>query len=381
MPALSLVDSSQPDALREAIERALRGGAPVLPVSVEKWTSAEALAASIDEVPTDLALVIRTSGSMGTPKAVGLTAQALRSAAEATSRALGGHGQWLMALSAEVIAGAQMLVRSVIANTVPVMVTGHFEVPRFTEAAAQLTHERRYTSLVPLQLTRLLDAAEGDDDAALRTRAVLQRFDAVLIGGQMLPEPLAARAAALGIRVVRTYGSTETAGGCVYDGMPIGDTQLRIEAGELWIASSQLAVGYLDQPGETAARFITRDGARWFTTHDAAELHDGRLRILGRMDNVFVSGGVNVSLDAIEQLVHSVAGWDDAVAIAVPDATWGQRCVLVSSRQGNDFEALQAQIRAQLGAPAVPVQHRVLAEIPRLSSGKPNRRALTAALS
>lgn len=381
MATLSLVDSSQPDAVRVAIAAALEGGAPVLPASAEHWASAVALSTTLGSVTDDVALVIRTSGSMGAPKAVGLTAAALTSAAAATSAALGGHGQWLMALSAEVIAGAQILVRSLAAGTIPEVIPSNASAAVFTAAATRLTHERRYTALVPLQLSRMLDAAEGNDDAAHQTRRMLQRFDAVLVGGQQLPEAVATRAAALGIRIVRTYGSTETAGGCVYDGVPIGDTRLRLEAGELWVSSSQLAAGYLDQPEATRERFMTRDGARWFVTHDAAEIQDGQLRILGRIDNVFVSGGVNVSLDAIERVVHAQPGWEDAVAIAVPDNTWGQRCVLVSPREVADFADVQAAIRAEIGVAAVPLWHRALPDIPVLSSGKPDRRALAAVLS
>lgn len=381
MPHITVVDSSQLTELRSAFERALDGGAPILPAGAESWDAAIALAESLGLVPDDIALVIRTSGSLGAPRAVGLTGAALRASAAATAQALGGHGQWLLALSPHVIAGAQILVRSVLAGTAPTVVQGHFAAEAFVAAADELSHERRYTSLVPLQLARLMEALETDDELGRRTLAALRRFDAVLIGGQRLPGPLAARAESLGIRIVRTYGSTETAGGCVYDGVPIGDTTLRLEDGELWISGSALATGYLDQPELTEERFITRDGARWFATRDAAELRDGHLHVLGRLDNVFVSGGVNVSLDAIERLVHEHPGWGEAVAIAVPNATWGERCVLVSTVASGDLAALQTAIREQLGAPAVPLEHRVLPEVPKLTSGKPDRRALTAALS
>lgn len=379
MPHVTVVDSSSLTELRSAIKRALDGGAPVLPADADSWDAANALAESLGPVPDDIALVIRTSGSLGVPRAVGLTGAALRASAAATAEALGGHGQWLLALSPRVIAGAQILVRSVLADTAPVSLQGHFDAEAFAAAAEGLDHQRLYTSLVPLQLARLLDAVEGDDSLAERTLAHLRRFDAVLIGGQRLPAPLAARAGSLGIRIVRTYGSTETAGGCVYDGVPIGDTTLRIEAGELWVSGSALAAGYLDHPDLTEERFITRDGVRWFATRDAAELHDGRLHVLGRLDNVFVSGGVNVSLDAIEHLVHEHNGWGEAVAIAVPDATWGERCILVSTAPPGDFSAIQDAIRERLGAPAVPLEHWVIDELPKLVSGKPDRQKLSAA--
>ncbi|BDZ54400.1 hypothetical protein GCM10025870_14730 [Agromyces marinus] len=170
-------------------------------------------------VPDDIALVVETSGSTAAPKRVALSAAALRASAAATSRWFGGaHGQWLLALPGTYIAGVQVLVRSLVAGTEPAVMPDHGFTPEgFVEAARTLDPDRPwFTSLVPVQLARLVEAADTDR----RVRAALGSFEAILLGGQAAPPGLVERAAALGARVHRTYGSSETAGGCVYDGTP-----------------------------------------------------------------------------------------------------------------------------------------------------------------
>lgn len=326
-----------------------------------------------DALDADRSFVIRTSGSMGVPKRVLLTAAAVRASAEATNQSLGGPGQWLLALQPQVVAGLQVLARSVVSKTAPVFVAPSFDPAAFTAAAQSMTEARRYVSMVPLQLARLIDAAETSESVA----DALRRFDAVLVGGQSLAHDLATRAETLGIRIVRTYGSTETSGGCVYNGLPIGDTRIRIEAGEVWISGSCLAAGYLDDSAATAERFLIDGEVTWFATHDAGVLENGVLRVTGRLDRVFTSGGVNVSLDAIEACVRAVPGWGSAVAVAVTDETWGMRAVLVSDAVAgaSSFEDVQHVVREALGAPAVPVaaqQH----PVPMLPSGKPDYQAV-----
>jgi O-succinylbenzoic acid--CoA ligase len=371
--ALTIVDVDQHELLISRIREALAGGDAVLPFAEETRESAEMFAQIHPVVAEGLALVIRTSGSTGTPKAVGLSASALVSSAEATLKVLGGPGQWLVALSPQVIAGAQMIVRSILGETEPVFTSPHSDPESFVAAANTLTHARRYTSLVPVQLSRLLGTPASRD--------ALRRFDAVLLGGQAAPVELLKEAEQAGIRVIKTYGASETSGGCVYDGFAIGNTQLRIHEGELWVAGSCLATGYLDDDELTASRFVSDGGTRWFLTHDAAAIRDGKLVIEGRLDNVFVSGGVKVSLDVLERLVQSTPGWRGAVVIAVTDQTWGERAMVISAADAEpsepSFETLAATIRAALGAAAVPIAHRVVPEIPLLPSGKPDRLALT----
>jgi O-succinylbenzoic acid--CoA ligase len=149
--------------------------------------------------PEPAPLVIETSGSTGEPKPVVLSRPAMRASATATASRLGGPGQWLLNLPASYVAGLQVLFRSVLAGTDPVVQDGSF-----VEAAAAMTGERRFVSLVPTQLHRMLDdPAEVD---ALRT------FSTVLVGGAAVPAGLRARAADAGVHVVATYGMSETTG-------------------------------------------------------------------------------------------------------------------------------------------------------------------------
>ncbi len=118
------------------------------------------------------------------------------------------------------------------------------------------------------------------------------------------------------MRIVRTYGSTETSGGCVYDGVPLDGVELAIVDDEVRISGPTLADGYLGDPERTAAIFpADADGTRWYRTGDGGELAGGVLRITGRLDNVIVSGGVNVSLDRVEAAVRGIPGLESAVVI------------------------------------------------------------------
>ena len=370
--------------LLPALADALRGGAPVLPVA--PGTDPDAVAAlQRAELPEGTALVVRTSGSSGIPKAVALTADALRASAEATHEELGGPGQWLVALPAHLISGLQMLVRSEASGIQPAFFDGPFEPARLLEAADAMTGERRYLSLVPVQLSRLLDLAESDESA----EQALGRIDAVLVGGQAVPLALRSRAHALGVNLRRSYGMTETAGGCVYDGVEIGDTRIRIRDGEVQLAGSSLASGYLGDPELTTAAFVEetgRDGARtrWYRTGDSGELLGGMLTVTGRLDRVIISGGVNVSLDEIERVARELPGWGSAVALATEHPEWGQRPSLVvelaeSGAEGAaPFTEVRDAIRERLGAAAAPEWATEIDAIPRLAGGKPDLAALRA---
>lgn len=355
--------------LLAALADALAGGAAILPLAPEV-PAAELARLQQAELPAHTAVVVRTSGSSGQAKAVALSAAALQASAEATHRALGGSGQWLVTLPTSLISGLQMLVRSHLADTNPVFLDGPFDPAALIEAAWQMSHERRYLSLVPVQLARLLDLAEADAAAA----EVLRGFAAVLTGGQALPLQLRCRAHDLGVPLRRSYGMTESAGGCVYDGVEIGDTQLRIRGGEVQIAGSCLALGYLGDPALTHERFIEDQGKRWYRSGDAGELLGGMLQVTGRLDRVIISGGVNVSLDEVERVVQALAGWQSVVAIALPDAVWGERIGLVSepSPDALTFAQVQAHVKQRLGAAAAPVWATELAQLPRLSGGKPD---------
>jgi O-succinylbenzoic acid--CoA ligase len=319
-----------------------------------------------------VALVIETSGSTGRPKRVALSADALLASAAAADAALGGPGDWLNALPLNYIAGINVVVRHLAADTMLSDIAGiseGFSVESFLRGAGRLDHARRYTSLVPAQLSRLMAA-----DDALET---LRRFDRILVGGQAMPVDLAARALELGLNVTRTYGSSETSGGCVWDGVPIGTTEIEIVDGRVELAGPTLAEGYLEDPRRTADAFRERGGKRWYRTDDTGDIVDGALRVTGRVDDVIVSGGVKVSIAEVELAVRALPGLETAVVVAAPHPEWGEAPVVVSET-GIPLDALRDAVAATLGRPAAPARILLVDVMPLLPSGKPDRLAIAA---
>ncbi len=380
---LLAIAASDPVAVLEALRLALSADGPaILPIGPD-GVGGELPAT----VPAPIALVIQTSGSSGTAKRVELSSNALLASAAASGAALGGPGQWLLAVPVHYIAGINVLVRSIAALTEPVILRpGHFDAGAFLAAAATMDDAaRHYTSVVPAQLARLLDLADddvagddgaGDGPAGQRgALAGLRRFDRILVGGQSVPSELIERAAALGIRVTRTYGSSETAGGCVYDGVPIGTCEVRIRQGEIEIRGPVLADDYLGDPARSERSFVMSDGARWYRTGDTGRIDNGVLTVTGRLDRVIISGGVKVSLDELERVLRRMPGLGDAVAVPAESARWGEVPVVVTTSPV-DLSALRGAVAITLGREAAPARVVVIDSIPLLSTGKPDLVAL-----
>lgn len=356
-------------AVFEALRTALTGGPALFVASGEPGADAAPLPSTVAQ---PIGLVVETSGTTGRPKRVALPADAVLASAAASESALGGPAQWVLALPVHYIAGLNVLARSLSAETTPVAVAGGpFTAAGFLAAARGLAAETAHaTALVPAQLATLLD------DAA--ARELLRGFQAVLVGGQATPAPLLDRAREAGIRVVRSYGSTETSGGCVYDGRPIGGARVRIVDGEVQLGGATIADGYLGDPALTAERFASEGGIRWFRTADAGEFDGETLRVLGRRDDVIVSGGVKVALGRIEEALRAQPGCADAVVVAVADTRWGERPVAVAAGAAVDDDAALAAVGALLGPAARPDRLVRVAALPLLPSGKPDRRVLAA---
>lgn len=373
MRGLRAIDAGDPGAVLVALREALSGGDAILP-----FPSGAPPVDAPPEVERRIALVIETSGSSGRPKRVALSAGALLAGAAAADAALAGPGQWVLALPAHYVAGTNVLVRSIAAETEPVILpAGHFDPQGFVDAAASLTAAVRYTSLVPAQLARLLDLAEGAGESAFEAAAALRRFDAILVGGQATPLTLLERARRAGLRVVRTYGSSETSGGCVYDGVPVGATRAAVVDGQLELSGPTLAEYYLDDPERTASAFVVRDAVRWYRTGDAGTIDsDGVVTVTGRLDDVIVSGGLKVSLGVVERVVRELPGLDAAVVVKAPSERWGEVPVVVAVAPAILLADLRVAVAAEAGPAAAPAALVAVEAIPLLPSGKPDRTAL-----
>ena len=385
-----------------------------------------------------VALLVGTSGSTGTPKHTALSARALRASAEATEGFFKSAGseasQWLLALPAHYVAGAQVLARSVLAGTEPVIARSvtepvHFSPDVFLRAVERLSSTRRFVSLVPTQLHKLLETARNEPRTGEEIHAALRSFTGILLGGAPASADLLAAAQELGLNVVTTYGSAETAGGCIYSGrvlpgvrvelvpeegmpsVPSSGTELTNEdpahedpprVGRIWISGAHLAQGYLGDPGRTAEHFFAAaDGTRWYRTDDYGLLslaaapdsnencREPRLQVLGRSDDVLISGGVKISARAVATVLEEHPAVREALVCGLPDARWGSAVTaaltLVSPAEGAAAapaenaelrEALRSLCVERLGVAAAPKLLSILPDFPLTSTGKPDRREI-----
>lgn len=355
------------------LEEVLDGRAPaVLPTPADDAAAAARLKAALragQDIADDVAVVVSTSGTTGTPKGAMLSRAALVASAGATHQRLGGPGRWLLALPAYHVAGLQVLVRSVLAGTAPVAIAAGFEPAELVTAVATMGPGRRYASLVAVQLAKAL----ADRDAA----AALADLDAVLIGGGPMPEGLAEQAAAAGISVIRTYGMSETAGGCVYDGVPLDGVQIRIDDSRILLGGPTVAEGYRNP--------VTPDPFAepgWFRTDDLGTVDDGVLRVLGRADDAISTGGLTVLPHLVEAVLDRHPAIADCAVFGVSDDRLGQRVaaavVLAPGSEAVTVAELRAHVAAELEATAAPREVHIVDALPRRGIGKIDRRALVA---
>lgn len=411
-------------------------------------------------------MVLRTSGSTtGTGKLVGVSMDALVASARATHKRLAGPGIWVLALPAYHAAGVQVLVRAAVAGThvFNAYKEGGFDPQHLAqvidaacvaaadcdagssfdddavsscaggaggEAEGVLAADDSgracpvYTSLVPTQLRRALDDAQ--------LRGALARLDAVLIGGAAADAQLLEQAKTAGIKVITTYGMSETCGGCVYDGQPLPGVSMDVDqaTGAIWLSGPMLATGYLGDEELTRRCFVSRPQAqvaegtsdagntasaaesaeagaggpgagsdagageparRWFITSDRGHIVDGRLQVLGRLDDVIISGGIKVEPGPIEALLALNPLVSECAVVGLPDPTWGQAVTAVvvpASMPGLgrvDEGAIVSQIRVyleqKLSGAQCPKQVLLADALPYKGIGKVDRRALAQSLA
>ena len=381
------------------------------------------------EAEEPIALVVGTSGSTGTPKRTALTARALAASATAAENFFGSNSdtasQWLLALPAHYIAGAQVLARSVLAGTSPVIARSvtepvHFSPEVFLQAVERMSSAGRFISLVPTQLHKLLESADANPSLGAEIHEALGSFTGILLGGAPSSADLLAASTALGLNTVTTYGSAETAGGCVYSGSVLPGVRVELvpeegmpavpdiegkpaQVGRIWISGAHLASGYVGDATRTAEHFFTAaDGTRWYRTDDygllspahgpdsAAQGSEPRLQVLGRSDDVLISGGVKISARAVATVLEEHPAVREACVVGLPDARWGTAiAAAVTLVPSADAAAaptennpalseelctlLRARCAEKLGAPAAPKQLSILPDFPLTSTGKPDR--------
>jgi O-succinylbenzoic acid--CoA ligase len=306
-------------------------------------------------------VVVETSGSTGRPKRVVLSRRAVLASVTASTSRLGGSGPWVLALPLSYVAGLQVVCRSLVAGHRPVPLDEHGSLPAAVAAAGGSP----YLSLVATQLHRALGSPE-DARALADCRAVL-------VGGGPVDRTLRERARAAGIRVVATYGSAESAGGCVYDGLPLDEVAVAVGPdARIRIGGPTLFERYDDDPALTAEVLV--DG--WFRTADAGRFdEDGRLQVLGRLDDMAVSGGVKVPTGVVADRLREHPALSAVDVGRVPDEQWGERVVawVVGDLSLDEARDWVAQVHPRSWAPR---ELRVLDELPLLPNGKVDRQRL-----
>jgi len=308
------------------------------------------------------AVVVATSGSTGEPKGVVLSRDAITASVAATHARLGGAGEWVCPLPIWHVAGMMTIARGVLGR-------GGVRFVRGDLSDLPVPDGRAFVSVVPAQLHR----ANTDD----RLADCLARYTAVLVGGSAIPAGLLDAARERGIRAVTTYGMSETCGGCVYDGLPLDGVRVELGPGErISLAGPMAFSGYRGDPERTRA-VLHGDVVR---TQDRGRLVDGRLRVLGRVDDVVISGGVNVDLAQAQRAADAIWGVAPAsrvVLFAVDDERWGARVVAVTGASLS-LDDIQTLLRPHLEPAAIPREVRHFDVPPVALAGKIDRAALRA---
>jgi len=321
---IALNDEWSIPQVRSVLAAALDGSGPALALSPTSRT----------EVDGQIALILSTTGSTGKPKEVLLSAAALQASADISNEFLdaAASDRWSLKLPLTHIAGINVLVRAIQLGT------------------ESVSSNAEFTAIVPTQLHRALN---GDSELLDE----LQHCKAILVGGAAASQRLLGKARDQGINVVTTYGSSETSGGCIYNNQPLSGVEVRINSDSLLEISSP-----------TLADGIAHNG--WYTTSDRAEIVVGKVFILGRADDVIISGGENISLSQVESVLSQIC--DEVIAIGVPSTEWGQELVLLTT-SAIDIAKVKNLLSEAIGKYAAPKEIVIIDALPLKGIGKPDR--------
>jgi O-succinylbenzoic acid--CoA ligase len=349
---------------------------------------------SSDAIPTTpgLAVIVTTSGTTGRPKLVRLTRSQLEASAAAWSAVLPPATAWLLSLNMAHVSGIGIVVRAARAGVPVVVPRGSLteDIAAAADAGIAVSH----VSLVPTQLTRLLDS----------NVTTPPQLRAVILGGGPIPAALVAAATVAGWPVLPSYGLTETASGVVVGGRPMPGVNVRIaypdatavadgrvtngaatehgldrhdDVGEIVVRGPMVFDGYEGDPDLTAAA-LDRDG--WLHTGDLGRIDaDGLLQVVGRRDEMIVSGGENVAPAEVEAVLAAHPAIADVAVTGMPDEEWGSVPVaLVVYRPGTSptDDDLRVFGRERLASFKVPRRFVAVPELPRSANGKLLRRSL-----
>jgi O-succinylbenzoic acid--CoA ligase len=327
-----------------ALDKALTSDGPALGCGPVHSTS----------VRSDISLLVATSGSTGTPKEIAITSSALLASATASNKFLkAAEGDvWSLLLPLTHIAGINVLVRAMQLESTPLDLRNH--VGAYPHAD--------YTAIVP---TQLFNALNENSDLLKH----LQGAKAVLVGGASLSPELRAQGIAAGITIVMTYGMSETSGGCIYDGVALDGVAFEITSD-----------GRIKISGPVLAEVERENG--WFVTNDLGKIVNGKLQIIGRTDDVIISGGENISLKAIEEQINREFPELLVAAFSTPDNKWGQALhIAVQSQDENIKSEISEALIKSIGNHAKPKSVLILDKLPQIGVGKVDRIALAKLVS
>ncbi|HZD18639.1 MAG TPA: fatty acid--CoA ligase family protein [Actinomycetota bacterium] len=318
-------------------------------------------------VDPGVALVVHTSGTGGVPKLVEFDRGAIDAAIASSALALGATSAdaWICCLPLAHVGGLLALLRGVLLGA-PVHVH-----PAFDPAAVARERGAAFISVVPTMLVRLLEHGAG-----------LAHLRAILVGGAHLSPDLRARAERSGARVIETYGLTESCGGVVYEGVPLPGTRMRIDAaGGIELRGPTVMRGYRFDAAATAEAF-TPDG--WLRPGDAGEIDAaGRLHVVGRVDDLILTGGEKVWPDEVEAVLRVHPKIREVAVGARLDHAWGQRVaawvVPADPADPPTLHELRGFASMRIARHKAPRELVLVDEIPRTFSGKVRRAALASA--
>ncbi|WP_449282053.1 AMP-binding protein [Leucobacter sp.] len=330
--------------------------------------------------PDDVCMLMYTSGTTGRPKGVLHTSRSLLVEAASIAEVFGvSGGSVFMPSPLTHITGLLYGVLMPVITESRVVLLDRWDANSARDLIER--HGCEMTVAATPFLRGLTDAYR-----AAGARSALRTF---VCGGADIPPSLIREAeAVLGTTVSRTYGSTEFPTLCavhpgadpavraVTDGTLIGDAEARLSGGgdgapgELEVAGPEMFSGYLDPADNRHA--TTPDG--WFRTGDLATIDaQGNLTIVGRVKDLIIRGGENISAKEVEDLLIQLPEVSEVAIVGFPDELMGERvcAVVVSAGPGLRLSALVAALRdSGVAMQKIPEALMVVEQLPKTASGK-----------